>query len=369
MKNFTLIFLIIAASSLTPSLAQVTITEADVMNYYSMEATITSSTAFSVPVNIGSTSGNNTWDFSAFIADSIASLTYVAPSGTPFASDFNGANRCQYFTATEQDTTIDFYSYSKIGDGKLETYGNGIIISVNNLGSKALTTYVPPQLTVQFPVTNGSNWSSSDSMLISIDLFGTMYTMTRIKIISGYLVDAYGTLKLPGGQSEDALRIRQEMVQHIEVFPGFLSTRIKSIDYLFLTKSGQYFSVSTEDTLTTSGIIVGDASWSLMTNTTNIPTNPTLPTELNMTQNQPNPFRLGTLIKYSVPGTSEVSLSIYDLTGRKIRTLVKATKTAGNYEVVWNGKDDLGNLVRAGFYISKLQNATSIRTMKMLRMQ
>ncbi|NQT65894.1 MAG: T9SS type A sorting domain-containing protein [FCB group bacterium] len=71
--------------------------------------------------------------------------------------------------------------------------------------------------------------------------------------------------------------------------------------------------------------------------------------------NYPNPFNLETTLKYSVPKRGKVSITIYDIKGRKIKDLVhKQSKTAGNYEAIWDGKDTNGNEVASGTYFYNL---------------
>ncbi|MBN1352025.1 T9SS type A sorting domain-containing protein [candidate division KSB1 bacterium] len=82
-------------------------------------------------------------------------------------------------------------------------------------------------------------------------------------------------------------------------------------------------------------------------------------------ENYPNPFNPVTNIKYSVPNTAEVKLVIYNALGQKVRTLVEETKPAGNYQVKWNGRNDLGQLVSSGVYIYKLTSGSTTITKKM----
>jgi len=79
---------------------------------------------------------------------------------------------------------------------------------------------------------------------------------------------------------------------------------------------------------------------------------PIQPTIIN---NYPNPFNPTTTIIYELPVRLEVTLSIYDIMGRNIQTLVKTTQPSGNYETHWNGTDYEGKQVPAGMYFARLQ--------------
>jgi len=76
---------------------------------------------------------------------------------------------------------------------------------------------------------------------------------------------------------------------------------------------------------------------------------------INLT-NRPNPFRDGTMIIYTQPGPGEkmVDLSIYNISGQKVRTLVSGRQSPAKYLMEWDGRDDEGRRVSAGIYLAKL---------------
>ncbi|MFH1336789.1 MAG: C25 family cysteine peptidase [Candidatus Zixiibacteriota bacterium] len=76
-----------------------------------------------------------------------------------------------------------------------------------------------------------------------------------------------------------------------------------------------------------------------------------------LSQNYPNPFNPVTSIRYSVSNRSKAthtSLKIYNILGQKVRSLVDGFQKAGNFEVVWDGKDDKGNDLSSGIYFYTL---------------
>ncbi len=68
----------------------------------------------------------------------------------------------------------------------------------------------------------------------------------------------------------------------------------------------------------------------------------------------PSPFEKATVIRYQVPKDSEVSIKVYDITGREIRTLVDGMVKRGVYNITWDGRDNDGNIVPGGIYIYKM---------------
>jgi len=78
-------------------------------------------------------------------------------------------------------------------------------------------------------------------------------------------------------------------------------------------------------------------------------------------QNQPNPFQKSTIISYSLPSATEVTLEVYDLTGRLVETLVNERQDPGIHQVRWNRKDN-----PSGVYFFRLQTGDFTDTKKMI---
>lgn len=94
-----------------------------------------------------------------------------------------------------------------------------------------------------------------------------------------------------------------------------------------------------------------------------------VPTSFSLSQNYPNPFNPMTTVRYNLPETSIVEISIYNILGKKISTIVNETQQAGVKEVIWNGTDDLGRAVSAGIYIYQIRAGEFIESRKMVLMR
>ena len=92
----------------------------------------------------------------------------------------------------------------------------------------------------------------------------------------------------------------------------------------------------------------------------------TLPVSYELRQNFPNPFNLNTTIVYGLPNNSKVNLSVYNLLGGKVATLVNEDQNAGYKKVCWDGRDNNGNVVSTGVYFYKLEAGSRTLTQKML---
>jgi len=72
-------------------------------------------------------------------------------------------------------------------------------------------------------------------------------------------------------------------------------------------------------------------------------------------QNHPNPFNLTTIIGYQLPINGHVSICVYDILGRKTKTLVNEIKQAGTHTVQWDGTDSQGKRVSSGTYFYQIR--------------
>ena len=80
----------------------------------------------------------------------------------------------------------------------------------------------------------------------------------------------------------------------------------------------------------------------------------------------PNPFNPVTTIGYSLSNEEHINLGIYDITGRKIKTLVNGQQGFGYNEVKWNATNELGESVSGGVYFYKIQVGQISETKKII---
>ncbi|MBK7500556.1 MAG: T9SS type A sorting domain-containing protein [Ignavibacteriales bacterium] len=110
----------------------------------------------------------------------------------------------------------------------------------------------------------------------------------------------------------------------------------------------------------------GNSGWTteLSTSITSIKNEAALPTVFALEQNYPNPFNPSTMISYSIPQSSFVTLKVYDILGNEITTLVNETRSAGKYEVRFDASE-LSNGVY--FYTVNADNFTSTKKMLLMK--
>lgn len=86
-----------------------------------------------------------------------------------------------------------------------------------------------------------------------------------------------------------------------------------------------------------------------------------LPTEVSLSQNYPNPFNPSTTIEWSVPATSRVRLSIYNMIGQEVATVAEANMDPGQYKTTWNASG-----LPSGVYLYRLQVGSTTLTRKLV---
>lgn len=88
--------------------------------------------------------------------------------------------------------------------------------------------------------------------------------------------------------------------------------------------------------------------------------------DLVLEVNYPNPFREATRITYGLPGPSPVRLEVFDVLGRRVRTLVATDQRTGFHHATWDGRDDRGRRVASGTYLYRLHTSRGTATRALL---
>jgi hypothetical protein len=91
-----------------------------------------------------------------------------------------------------------------------------------------------------------------------------------------------------------------------------------------------------------------------------------LPASLSLLQNYPNPFNPSTTIEYAVPVRSQVTVTIFNVLGEQVKTLVNEVQSAGTYTVEWDGLNAAGKKAATGVYLYRIQAGDVSETKKML---
>jgi hypothetical protein len=93
------------------------------------------------------------------------------------------------------------------------------------------------------------------------------------------------------------------------------------------------------------------------------------PEDIFLSQNYPNPFNPVTLIQYGVKKKEHVKLSVFNVLGEEIASLVDMVQLAGSYNVKWDGRDHFGRQVGSGLYFYRIEAGDFDKTRKMMLMR
>ena len=91
-----------------------------------------------------------------------------------------------------------------------------------------------------------------------------------------------------------------------------------------------------------------------------------MPEKFTLHQNYPNPFNPVTTLRYDLPENGNVNITIYDMLGRQVKTLINQNQDAGYSSVVWNATNNYGEPVSAGIYLYQIQAGEYMQTKKMV---
>ena len=331
--------------------------------YYSYDEQ--NSAALSIIEQVGE---DQIWDFSSYaIEDSILGTGtidfFTNFEGKPGADDphFSDASlmiEVSIETSFEsggntQELTFTNYSYSSLSETGFLDFG---VASTNSLfEGLTISRSTPARPVYTFPLTYGSMWDYTYDFEVSQDGNTSLGTEYSVDVE----VDGYGTVVI-GDISIPVLRITETQTdigsipQSTSITTNFISSNgfeVASVGISldpfsdgYLPESGNIQVVLRDDLMSVSS-----------------ETSPDLPQSVKLDQNFPNPFNPTTQISYQLDTASEVSLSIYSLTGQKVGTLINGEfKQAGEYSVPF----DASNLA-SGIYIYRLRAGDQMFTRKM----
>ncbi len=353
------------AGSFASAVAQNPITAADVSQKLAVGNTVVNiSDTMMVSANIGAP-GHSSWDFSGLLSHTAITLKSVALATVPtdLLSQFPGATHALKtslagsFSGVPGTISGDLYFFVTLGANLLNpgNMGAGTITipPLNALPGQLQISNSPPDTTYALPSTLGTKWGSTYSATTAVTVGGYPFSSSTKNHALSYVVDAYGTMTMPGGGQFEALRIRKED-----------NASGKSVGYIFLTKSGASVQLSASDPAAPDSGVIGIERKSVTWTgpfTTDVRTSPGTPAEFLLMQNYPNPFNPSTIIEYRVGTTSHVLLKVYDVLGREVTQLVDDVQQPGIHSVQFSAAHLAG-----GVYYYTLRTGTFVQTRAMV---
>ena len=83
----------------------------------------------------------------------------------------------------------------------------------------------------------------------------------------------------------------------------------------------------------------------------------------------PNPFRSNTKFEFALPQAGRTDLTVYDVSGRRVKTLLSRDLDAGRFDVTWDGRDENGRMTAPGVYFVRIQSGQFSDVKKSIRLE
>lgn len=96
---------------------------------------------------------------------------------------------------------------------------------------------------------------------------------------------------------------------------------------------------------------------------------PLLPADFGLQAASSNPFADGITLRYSLPSEGPVAIDVFDVTGRRVRSLLNGQGPAGDHLLVWDGRNDAGTAMPGGVYLARLRAGGEVHSAKLVRVQ
>ncbi len=354
-KASTFLFLLLLF--VLPVQAQITITSDEVnfpigssIYWYSVWDT----TGNGIPVNVGTSGGPQTWLFNENIypGGEVGVVQVVDPASTPFGSHFSTADAAYLF----QGDSTSFYEFFDLTSSQLDMPGFGTV----TVDSSFTIDNIPPDKLVIFPATLGTSWSSNYS-----NHFNVAPGIEEVDSTTSQLtIDAWGTYVGSSG-TYDCLRIRNdEMLINKLLVNGIPVSSDTStyIEYTWIAEQVGMLATVTSLSGETNPNFTMASVITFSVPTTGIDEQQlSLPTRFELQQNYPNPFNPSTTIFFTLPATMNVQLTVYDLLGQKIATLVNGRLSSGEHQVTFKAAD-----LPSGVYLYQLRGNGITQTRRMV---
>ncbi len=352
MKLFSLILITIVLASVVPSYGQIQIDWTEIPQdigthwIHNGKDTIT--------VNLGSTGGPQTWNFTTQpMGPDDTDVIIVSKSSTPFPDSFPNANLV-HMIYQDSDT---MYSYNELTQNFASGLGLVFMFPV------ILFQRFEPVDSTPLALVFGSSRSYHSGYSMVIDSHVTI----RTDNYGTEVIDAYGTVTIPYGAFE-CLRI-------CDFDTIIIKMLIDDIPVTFDTTTHIIYDFFAENY----GLITHILSYPEETNPnytnalfierltnfyTGIEENPT--STKSSFSHHPSPFSEHVTFRYSLESESYVKLSIYNASGRLVKTMVDGHQCKGNHCLKWFGKNDVGDLLPGGVYFYYLEVDETNLTGKLL---
>ena len=238
-----------------------------------------------------------------------------------------------------------------VSDGILLDTGT-VNITVVGLNDAPSSFALSEQDSVYITMDNFATDSISFTWDESIDVDGDelLYDFTASIIVNGQVKAEYNS---------SSLTIREMKIDHQSVFDEIFAAQAMfgEIEWDVSVRDSMV-EVTSENGALTLGVNASAAVLSI--------NGELLPDVFFLHQNYPNPFNPVTTLRYDLPENSLVNVTVYDMLGRQVKTLMDQTQDAGYRSLIWDATNDYGKPVSAGICLYQIQSGEYMQTKKMV---
>lgn len=289
-----------------------------------------------------------------------------------------------YVSTTSQSDTASFTELAEVGPTAEDTWEEIVLDLTPYCGND--TVY----LAFRYNEYNGTDWWIDDISLTSSAGFDEGKVITG-PIVYGDLSEGYNRYNAGWGDicfeklnSADSIGIKVEYLNAGNWFPIPDSVLPGNSDYFYTSSKGDTFPITSVDTSEYDTLrLVGQfyapftgkassnpalISWELGNVSTyaGVEDDMVSRSRFNLFGISPNPVHLNGVISYVIPEKSEIELSVFDISGRKVSTLFNGVQNSGVHRLKWNGKDNDGKRLASGVYFIRLKMSDRVDTEKAL---
>jgi hypothetical protein len=307
------------------------------------------------PVNIGKRGGPNVYDFNGYNIERTGISRVYGVGGIPTLAARFPAQAITFGSAPDTIENSPVFLYSA---DTLFVIGEASLVTRRRF--KHIRPYEPMAI---FPVTYQSSRTYSHTHYDTT--YNASGSVAATNVYSGsdsVTVDGFGTLKILGRQFE-CLRVK---LNHFT---------FSDKEFMYLTREGVFLNVFMASSQKDTGLVQPMSIMALMPSSiVSVDEQVHMPTDYTLNQNYPNPFNPTTAISYQLPALSgvdgsaltRVDLSVFDVLGRQVTTLVSGLRPAGAHVVRWDGNNERGERMPSGMYLYRLTVGSSEVTKKMI---
>lgn len=329
--------------AVAPALSQVSITQNDLLSVMGPGAMHFMALPDSsvVSANIGSPGGPHLYDFSGvkfsptltrnnYLVDTIPVLACRFPSGS--------------VTYGTNPDSLEVSPVLRFTTDTLFQVGNATTLS-----GYRFRHFEPNSVFMPFPLTYHASFARGSTYFDTTFNMAWQVTKTHQSYQpAAAFVDGYGSLKVLG-HTVPCLRVKT------------IYTNTNEMEILFAGSGGLLVVLNMASASPDSGDVpVEEFGVLSATNLADVEAPAQAPIECRLEQNYPNPFNPTTTISFEIPTASPVTLTIVDILGREVETLVDETKQPGHYDVQFNAIR-----LASGVYLYRLQAGSYMRTRKL----